>query len=178
LKRHKFFFSFFWKKHKPHSEVFLLHHAISPFSELHNYNLLYLLWDSNFRVKMHSIFFFAKCCWSILESMRSTNKEKPIPRKLQFHVKCICMPCHFSIYIGYLFNIWLGMTVLNMNWFPDRDPTGFYTSESDPDRTGFRKNSPGSDMDIQTAFITAVKYLTRGFSLEINQIGSKVARRP
>jgi len=70
------------------------------------------------------------------------------------------------------------MAVLNMNQCPDRDATGFYTSESDQDRTGFRKNSPGSDMDIQTAFITAVTYLTRGFSLDINRIGSKVARRP
>jgi len=36
---------------KPHSVLFTLHHAISPFSELHNNNLLYLLWNLNFRVK-------------------------------------------------------------------------------------------------------------------------------
>jgi len=33
----------------------------------------------------------------------------------------------------------------------------------EPDRTGFRKNSTGSDMDIQTALITAVKCLIRVF---------------
>jgi len=53
--------------------------------------------------------------------------------------------------------------VLNMIRFPDRDPTGFCTSEPDPDRTGFRKNSTGSDMDIQTALITAEKCLIRVF---------------
>jgi len=47
--------------------------------------------------------------------------------------------------------------------FPDRDPTGFCNSEPNPDQTGFRKNSTGSDMDIQTALITAVKYLIRRF---------------
>jgi len=47
---------------------------------------------------------------------------------------------------------------------PDRDPTGFCNSEPDPDRTGFRKTSTGSDMDIQTALITAVKCLIRGLS--------------
>jgi len=31
------------KTEKPHSELFLFHHAISLFSELHNNNLLYLL---------------------------------------------------------------------------------------------------------------------------------------
>jgi len=41
--------------------------------------------------------------------------------------------------------------------FPDRDPTGFCNSE--PDRSGFRKTSTGSDMDIQTTLITAVKRL-------------------
>jgi len=46
--------------------------------------------------------------------------------------------------------------VLNMIRFQDRDPTGFCNSEPDPDWTGFRKNSTGSDVDIQTAFITAV----------------------
>jgi len=45
------FCSFFRKKQKHYSELFLLHHAISPFSELHNNNFLYLLWHSNLRVK-------------------------------------------------------------------------------------------------------------------------------
>jgi len=52
--------------------------------------------------------------------------------------------------------------VLNMIQFPDHDPTGFCNSEPDPDRSGFRKKLTGSDMDIQTAFIT-VKCLIRGF---------------
>jgi len=34
---------------KPHSELFLLHHPISPFSEVHN--RLYILWHSKLRVK-------------------------------------------------------------------------------------------------------------------------------
>ena len=51
LKRNSFLF--FKKKttQKPHSELFLLHHAISPFSKLHKNELLYLLWHSNMRVK-------------------------------------------------------------------------------------------------------------------------------
>jgi len=49
------------------------------------------------------------------------------------------------------------------NQFPDRDPTGFWTSESDPDWTGLWKNSTGSEMDIQPALITAVKCLNRVF---------------
>ena len=53
--------------------------------------------------------------------------------------------------------------VSNMIRFPDRDPTGFSNSEPDPDRTGFRKNSTGSDMDIQTALVTAVKCSIRVF---------------
>jgi len=44
-------FCSFEKNTKTHSELFLLHHAISPFSELHNNNLHYLLWHSNLRVK-------------------------------------------------------------------------------------------------------------------------------
>jgi len=39
------------KTEKPHSELFLFHHAITLFSELHNNSLLYLLWHSKLRVK-------------------------------------------------------------------------------------------------------------------------------
>jgi len=53
--------------------------------------------------------------------------------------------------------------VLNMIRFPDRDPTGFCTTEPDPDWTGFWTNSTGSDMDIHTALITAVICLIRIF---------------
>ena len=45
------FCSFCKKNTKPHCELFLLHHAISPFSELHNSYLIYLFWHSNLRVK-------------------------------------------------------------------------------------------------------------------------------
>jgi len=48
------------------------------------------------------------------------------------------------------------VSVLNMTRFPDRDPTGFCNSEPVPDWTGFRNSSTGSDMDIQTALITAL----------------------
>jgi len=53
--------------------------------------------------------------------------------------------------------------VLNMIWFPDHDPTGFCNSEPDRIRLDFEKHSTGSDMDIQTALITAVKCLIRVF---------------
>jgi len=45
------FVLFLRKTEKPHSELFLLHHAKSPFSELHRNNLLYLLCHSKLRVK-------------------------------------------------------------------------------------------------------------------------------
>jgi len=56
------------------------------------------------------------------------------------------------------------ISVLNMIRLPDCDLSGFCDSELDVDRTAFRKNSTRSDMDIQTALITAVKCLIRGFS--------------
>jgi len=37
-----------------------VHHATSPFSELHKNNLLYLLWYSNSRVKKCAPFYFRK----------------------------------------------------------------------------------------------------------------------
>jgi len=49
----------------------------------------------------------------------------------------------------------LKTTMLNMIRLPDRDPTRFCNSE--PDWTGFVKRLTGSDMDNQTALITAVK---------------------
>jgi len=61
------------------------------------------------------------------------------------------------------FHFFIRILVLNMIRFLDRDPTGFCNSEPDPGWTGFRKISTGSDMDIQTALITAVKCLIRGF---------------
>ena len=59
---------------------------------------------------------------------------------------------------------------VDMMWSLDRDPTGFCTSEPDPDGLDFEKNSTGSDIDIQTALITAVKWLIRG-----NRSGSNIS---
>ena len=54
------------------------------------------------------------------------------------------------------------VTVLNIIRFPDRDPTGFCHSEPDLEETGFwKKNSTGSDMDIQTASIIVYFSLPR-----------------
>ena len=51
FKEKQYFVLFLRKTEKPHSELFLFHHAISLFSELHNNNLLYPLWHSKLRVK-------------------------------------------------------------------------------------------------------------------------------
>jgi len=40
----------------------------------------------------------------------------------------------------------------------DREPTGFCSSELDPVGLDFETNFAGSDLDIQTALITAVKW--------------------
>jgi len=58
---------------------------------------------------------------------------------------------------------------------PDRDPTGFCPSEPDPVGLDFEKNSTGSDMDIQTALITAVNCLIRVFFSDTNRIGSNIS---
>jgi len=42
---------FLLKTEKPHSQLFLLHHATSQFSELHNNTLLSLSWHSKSSVK-------------------------------------------------------------------------------------------------------------------------------
>jgi len=59
------FCSFFRKITKHYSELFLLLHATSPFSELRNNNFLYLLWHLNLRVKKCIPSFFSQCYWSI-----------------------------------------------------------------------------------------------------------------
>jgi len=66
-----YFLLFFWKKQdfvlfskkteKSHSELFLFHHAISLFSELHNKNVLYLLWHSKLRVKQCTSSLISQC---------------------------------------------------------------------------------------------------------------------
>jgi len=54
-------FVFFKKTEKPHCQLFLFHHAISLFSELHNDNLLYLLWHSKLRAKKCTPSLFSQC---------------------------------------------------------------------------------------------------------------------
>jgi len=107
---HLFFLIRFWKRNrllflkkntqKPHSELLLLHHAISPFSELHNNESLYLLWHSNLRVKKCTPSLFRKVL--LVNSLQSGNKawqERVQQRKatttqtLQFHVKFMYMLC-------------------------------------------------------------------------------------
>jgi len=52
-----------------------LHHAISPFSELHNNDLLYLLWHSNLRVK--------KCAPSLFNSLQSDEAWQERPQQTE-----------------------------------------------------------------------------------------------
>jgi len=52
FKKKQYFVIFFLRKtDKLQSELFLFHHAISPFSELHNNNLLYPLWQAKLGAK-------------------------------------------------------------------------------------------------------------------------------
>jgi len=53
--------------------------------------------------------------------------------------------------------------VLNMIRSPDRDPPDSALQNRMRIELEFEKNTTGSDMDIQTALITAVKCLTRVF---------------
>jgi len=67
-----------------------------------------------FKVKKCTpIFVFAKCCWLVhskvvrLGNNAHSKQRKATPTQtLQFHVKFMYMPCWFSIYIVYFFNIW------------------------------------------------------------------------
>ena len=96
----KTFFGFFKKKQdfvifskkteKAHSELFLFHHAISLFSELHNNNLLHLLWHSKLRVKQCTPSLISQGVvgqftpkWKGLESMRTANREPTPTQTLQ-----------------------------------------------------------------------------------------------
>ena len=85
------------KRQKPHSELFLLHHAISPFSELHSNNLLCLLWRSKLRVKKctPSLFLQSVVGWFTQKVVRlgehaHSKQKKTIPTwTQQFHVKFV-----------------------------------------------------------------------------------------
>jgi len=100
LKRNRF--SLFKKPHKPHSELFTLHHAISPFSKLHNNDLLYLLWHSNLRVKKCAANVTSHLCfrksvvghftpnWCGLASMHTANRKKSLSHKLCGFTSSLC----------------------------------------------------------------------------------------
>ena len=77
--------------------LFTLHHAISTFSELHNNNLLYLLWNLKLRVKRCTPSLFSqsvigksnpKFCG--LTSMRTANREKPFAHKIWSFPSSLC----------------------------------------------------------------------------------------
>jgi len=68
---------------------------------------------------MYPIFLFAKCCSSIHSKVvrlgkHAHSKENKATRTqtLQFHAKFMHMPCWFSIYIVYYFNISVGVVQL------------------------------------------------------------------
>ena len=91
-----------------------LHHAISPVSELHINNLLYLLYYEiqNWGKKIYPIFVFESVVgkftprWHGLASMRAANREKPLAHKLRSFKSSLCtcpassasIECIFSVY--------------------------------------------------------------------------------
>jgi len=96
LKRNWILF-FLKNTQNPHSELFLLHLAISPFSELHNNNLLYLILHSNLRVNKCLPSLFSQSVvgqltpnWQRLARTRRANREKPFPHKLCSFMSSLC----------------------------------------------------------------------------------------
>jgi len=92
-------FLFFKKTQKPHSDLSLLHHAISPFSELHNNNFLYQWWHSNLRVKkctpsLVSLMLLVNSLQSCnaLQACAQETEKSHFHKTLQFHVKFVYMP--------------------------------------------------------------------------------------
>jgi len=71
------FVLFLRETQKPHSELFLLHHAISPFSELHNNSLLCLLLHSKLRAKKCTHLCFHKVL--LVSSLKSGKQRKAPP---------------------------------------------------------------------------------------------------
>ena len=84
------------KTQTPHYALFLLHHAISPFLELHNNNLLYQFWHLKLRVKNVPHFCFRKCCWSIhskvvrLDKHTHSKQKKVTTTKLCSFTSSLC----------------------------------------------------------------------------------------
>ena len=78
----------------------------------HTYSIMAFKFEGK---EMNPIFVFAKC-WlmhslvAMLSKNANSKERKATPTQtLQFHVKFMYMPCWFSIYIVYFFNIWFGM---------------------------------------------------------------------
>jgi len=81
-------FVFLEKSPKPYSELFLLHHAVSPFLELHNNSFLYLLWHSNVRVKKCTPSLFSQCCWSLSMHTEKSHSHTNSAASLQAYMPC------------------------------------------------------------------------------------------
>jgi len=95
VKRNRFLL--FKNTQKPHSVLLTLHHATSPFSELHNNNLLHLLWNLKLRVKRCTPSLFSQSVvgkfspkWYGLTSMRTASREKPLTHKLCSFTSSLC----------------------------------------------------------------------------------------
>jgi len=91
------FVLFLIKTQKPHSELLLLYHALSPFLELHNNNLLYLSWHSKLRVKKCNYLCFCSVVgqftpsqWLHLASTLRAKREKPFPQKFCSVMSSLC----------------------------------------------------------------------------------------
>jgi len=67
------------------------------------------------------------------------------------------------------------MTVLNMIRFLDRDPTGFCTSEQDPDWTGFWKKLNRIRYGYPNCIDHWSKMLNQSVFSDINRIGSNIS---
>ena len=91
--------------------LFTLHHAISPFSELYNNNLLYLLWNLKLGIKRctqslssQSVVGKFTPSWYGLTSMRTSNREKPLAHKLCNFTSSLCTCPASSVSIVHIFS--------------------------------------------------------------------------
>jgi len=110
-KRNKFLL--FKKNTKTHSVLFTLHHVISPFSELHNNNLLqaYLLWHSKVRVMKCTHLYFRKVL--LVSSLQSGKARQAYAQQreiatrtqtLQFHARFVHVTCYSSASLKDIFS--------------------------------------------------------------------------
>jgi len=114
-KNEQAFVLFLRKMEKTHSELFFSHHAISPFSELHLHDLLYLLWHLKLRVKNVPIFFSQSVVdYCSLHSGKRLGKhahskqKNTLPHNLCSFTSSLYACPTSSASIVYFFNIWFG----------------------------------------------------------------------